>query len=92
MNNKDKIREEIDLLAGICFGCGGIKNSQYDAKHADKCFNKISALIKEEMLRRVPKEKEKPKSETWLDWDEHDFLHCGYNEALADMRKAINEE
>jgi hypothetical protein len=42
---KEGIKEEIELLAGICFACGGIKNSQYDPKFAIISYRKILTLL-----------------------------------------------
>ena len=47
-----------------------------------------SAII--EIIRKaVPKKKEEPKSETWLDWDAKDFIHNGWNTAIDAVLKEI---
>ena len=49
----------------------------------------VTEAILQAIRKAVPKKKEEPKSETWLDWDAKDFIHNGWNTAIDAVLKEM---
>ena len=66
--------------------CGACLSNDVYAK------NEAIDLILQAIRKAVPKKKEEPKSETWLDWDAKDFIHNGWNTAIDAVLKEMGGE